>query len=110
MTVGQSSTPFVKQEGPSFLTQPADHEDVKTVLRTATVSAMTKHYDVFVSASQINYSPEESLRNGLGMVKTLKERVDKLELGSKLRKEVWLREIAGFVVFLYTTSMSKTMI
>ena len=50
-------------------------------------------YRVFNSSDDINYRPEDALKEGLGMVKTLKANIKKLELGSKLRKDVWLREI-----------------
>ncbi|KAH9844070.1 Dynamin family-domain-containing protein [Rhodofomes roseus] len=50
-------------------------------------------YKVFKSVEEINYLPEEALNEGLGMVKTIKANIKTLEVGSKLRKEVWLREI-----------------
>ncbi|KAG2146754.1 hypothetical protein DEU56DRAFT_786239 [Suillus clintonianus] len=50
-------------------------------------------YQLYDSADNISYTPEDALQAGLGMVKTLKAGIDKLELGSKLRKDVWLREI-----------------
>lgn len=52
-----------------------------------------KHY----SAEEIQYAPEDALKEGLGMVKALKASVDKLELGSKLRKDVWMREIESLM-------------
>lgn len=52
-----------------------------------------KHYAVHNSAEDIVYAPEDALKEGLGMVQTLKANIKKLELGSKLRKDVWLREI-----------------
>ncbi|KAG1755777.1 hypothetical protein EDB19DRAFT_1956649 [Suillus lakei] len=50
-------------------------------------------YQLYDSADNISYTPEVALQAGLGMVKTLKAGINKLELGSKLRKDVWLREI-----------------
>lgn len=50
-------------------------------------------YRRFESATEITYQPENALKEGLGMVKALKGKVKTLELGSKLRKEVWLREV-----------------
>ncbi|KAG1907278.1 uncharacterized protein F5891DRAFT_940152 [Suillus fuscotomentosus] len=50
-------------------------------------------YELHDSADNISYTPEAALQAGLGMVKTLKAGINKLELGSKLRKDVWLREI-----------------
>ncbi|KAJ8590321.1 hypothetical protein M405DRAFT_897528 [Rhizopogon salebrosus TDB-379] len=50
-------------------------------------------FRLYDTANDIAYTPEGALQEGLGMVKTLKAGIDKLELGSKLRKDVWLREI-----------------
>ncbi|KAI0758261.1 Dynamin family-domain-containing protein [Irpex lacteus] len=50
-------------------------------------------YTVYQSAEQIVYQPEDALKEGTAMVKTLKTNIrEKLKLG-KLREEVWLREI-----------------
>jgi hypothetical protein len=54
-------------------------------------------FRLYDSANDIVYTPEGALQEGLGMVKTLKVGIDKLELGSKLRKDVWLREISWTV-------------
>ena len=45
------------------------------------------------AVDEIDYLPENALKEGLGMVKTLKSSIKTLELGNKLRKDVWLREI-----------------
>ncbi|KAG2077497.1 hypothetical protein BDR04DRAFT_1196025 [Suillus decipiens] len=50
-------------------------------------------YQLYDSADNIAYTPEAALQAGLGMVKTLKAGINKLGIGSKLRKDVWLREI-----------------
>jgi hypothetical protein len=55
-------------------------------------------YAVYNSATDILYTPEEALKTGLGMVKAIKESIKKIELGSKLRKDVWLREIERSVL------------
>lgn len=55
-------------------------------------------YRRFGSATEITYQPENALKEGLGMVKALNGKVKTLELGSKLRKEVWLREMERYVV------------
>lgn len=50
-------------------------------------------YTVYQYAGQIVYQPEDALKEGTAMVKTLKTNIrEKLKLG-KLREEVWLREI-----------------
>ncbi|KAG2047441.1 hypothetical protein BDR06DRAFT_985189 [Suillus hirtellus] len=51
-------------------------------------------YQLYDFADEITYTPENALHEGLGMVKTLKVGIEKLQLGnSKLCKDVWLREI-----------------
>jgi hypothetical protein len=57
-------------------------------------------YQLYDSADNIPYTPEAALQVGLGMVRTLKAGINKLELGSKLRKDVWLREVDKYVISL----------
>jgi hypothetical protein len=52
------------------------------------------YFTVYNSSDDITYAPEASFKEGLGMVKAIKEYLQKLELGSKLRREVWDRDIA----------------
>ena len=52
------------------------------------------YFTVYNSSDDIEHTPEASFKEGLGMVKAIKEFLKKLELGSKLRREVWDREIA----------------
>ena len=56
-----------------------------------------KFFTVHEDASEITYIPEDALKEGLGMIKTIKQTLKKLELSSKLRAEVWDREITKFV-------------
>lgn len=56
-------------------------------------------YQLYDSADEITYTPDNALHEGLGMVKTLKVGIEKLQLGSsKLRKDVWLREIDRYII------------
>ncbi|KAH9482911.1 Nuclear GTPase SLIP-GC [Psilocybe cubensis] len=50
-------------------------------------------FRAYQNASEITYSPENALKDGLGMVQTMKKALKHLEFGSKLREEVWKREI-----------------
>jgi hypothetical protein len=59
-------------------------------------------FRLYDTANDIVYTPEGALQEGLGMVKTLKAGIDKLELGSKLRKDVWLREIDRCVILAFS--------
>jgi hypothetical protein len=52
------------------------------------------HFTVYESSDDIVHTPEAAFKQGLGMVKVIKESLKKLELGSKLRRDVWDREIA----------------
>lgn len=55
-------------------------------------------FTIHENVEQIIYEPEDALKEGLGMVKTLKSSLrEKVKL-SKLREEVWLREIERFVI------------
>lgn len=60
-------------------------------------------YDIYSKPEDIEYTPENALKNGLGMVNTMEAALEKLELGSELRKEVWLREIERYA-FTYRVS------
>ena len=50
-------------------------------------------FNLYESVDEIQYQPEAALKEGLGMVKSLRVNVNRLELGSKLRKDVWIREL-----------------
>ncbi|EPQ59276.1 hypothetical protein GLOTRDRAFT_136192 [Gloeophyllum trabeum ATCC 11539] len=50
-------------------------------------------YKVFETADEIPYTPEDALSEGTKMVKAMEAEIKKINLGSKLRKDVWLREI-----------------
>ncbi|KAF8812373.1 hypothetical protein BYT27DRAFT_7087741 [Phlegmacium glaucopus] len=55
----------------------------------------SKFFTIHEDASKITYIPENALKEGLGMVKTIKQILLKLELSSKLRAEVWDRELVN---------------
>ena len=59
--------------------------------------SIPKFFTVHEDASEITYVPEDALKEGLGMIKTIKQSLSKFELSSKLRAEVWDREITKFV-------------
>lgn len=54
-------------------------------------------FTIYKDASEIAYVPEDALKEGLGMVKTIKQTLTRLELSSKLRAEVWDRELSKLV-------------
>ncbi|OSC99144.1 hypothetical protein PYCCODRAFT_1446932 [Trametes coccinea BRFM310] len=47
----------------------------------------------FESVDDLQYAPEEALKEGLAMVKTLRSSLQSLNVGSKMRQEVWMNEI-----------------
>lgn len=61
---------------------------------SADFRAAADSFEKHASAEEIDYTPEKALQAGLSMVKLIDKSVKRLELGSKMRKDVWLREIA----------------
>jgi hypothetical protein len=51
------------------------------------------NYKLYKSADDIEYTPENALTEGVSMVKDVSNSLKKIELGSKLRKDVWMKEI-----------------
>lgn len=47
----------------------------------------------YTSAAEITYTPENALTTGTSMVEEVKALVEKLELGSKMRKTVYVKDI-----------------
>ncbi|KJA29987.1 hypothetical protein HYPSUDRAFT_196279 [Hypholoma sublateritium FD-334 SS-4] len=65
-------------------------EDIEAL---AAVESILPKFKVYASVSDITYAPETALKEGVAMVNTIKEGLQRLELGSKLRQEVWDREV-----------------
>jgi len=62
-------------------------EDVQELLKEEV------KYRVYSSAADISYKPDMALQEGLIMVEEISKKIRTLELGSKLRKDVWFREV-----------------
>jgi hypothetical protein len=73
--------------------------EVEKIRRSASPELKPTLYTVYSSASDIPYTPEEALNEGLSMVRTIKTSVQSLQLGSKLRQDVWMRELDRFSTF-----------
>ncbi|VDC06880.1 unnamed protein product [Peniophora sp. CBMAI 1063] len=73
---------------------------------SADFRAAAERFEKHASAAEIDYTPEKALQAGLSFTKVVDKSVKKLELGSKMRKDVWLREIAS----LKTQGAPTTMI
>ncbi|KZT13003.1 uncharacterized protein LAESUDRAFT_719309 [Laetiporus sulphureus 93-53] len=80
----QSIIPKVKAE---------DGGDRAAPTQAAVAAPAKPLYTIYNAADEIEYLPERALKECLQMVTTIKTNIKKLELGSKLRKDVWLREI-----------------
>lgn len=63
------------------------------------VEPILPKFKVYASVSDITYAPETALKEGILMVNTIEEGLKRLELGSKLRQEVWDREMQKCVYF-----------
>lgn len=71
---------------------PSDRKDVTFPSQPAVAGAPLNFVE-YDSAAEIQYTPELALKTGLSMVENIKAHVLRIELGSKLRKDVWLKEI-----------------
>ncbi|KAG7097036.1 hypothetical protein E1B28_004429 [Marasmius oreades] len=58
---------------------------------TNQLCSFTVHQD----ASEISYDPEKALKEGLEMVSSVQKAMNGLQVGSKLRRQVWSKEIEG---------------
>ncbi|KIK65342.1 hypothetical protein GYMLUDRAFT_70455 [Collybiopsis luxurians FD-317 M1] len=58
------------------------------------ISGLVKNYTSYQSVADIPYSAEMALKEGLAMVQHIKAFLSKLSLGSKLRQDVWKKNIA----------------
>ena len=63
------------------------------------------YYKVYERAEDIQYAPEEALKEGIGMVKALKANIKRVDLGSKMRQDVWQKEIEKYVSPIFDTSL-----
>jgi len=59
------------------------------------------------SAEEIAYSPEAAIEEGIKMTQTLEVRMRNLKLGSKLREEVWAREISRSIIAVMVDPITK---
>ncbi|KAJ6614316.1 hypothetical protein B0H10DRAFT_2045676 [Mycena sp. CBHHK59/15] len=84
------SAPLAGSSGASDQPQDALMEDTPPL---TPVPVVATDYTVSHSGANIAYSPEYALEQGLKMVKKISSSIECLQLGSKLRQEVWKREL-----------------
>lgn len=70
--------------------------DEKFESQEVVLGGIPASFKMYKSAQEIQYTPETSLQEGINMVKTLKAHINHLELGSKMRKDVWMKEITRY--------------
>ena len=58
-------------------------------------------FTIYQSADEIQYAPEHVFREGNKMVKAIDANLKKVKLGSKLRQEVWRKEISTYAYTHY---------
>ena len=58
-----------------------------------------KYAAVFDSSEDITYSPKMAVQHGKELLFEVKETINEIELGSKMRKESWMKDIKMLVFF-----------
>jgi hypothetical protein len=53
-------------------------------------------HHIYKSVGEIDYTPENALAEGVQMAKTIGLYLKQIDLGSQLRKDVWLREVEKY--------------
>ncbi|KAL0573914.1 hypothetical protein V5O48_008034 [Marasmius crinis-equi] len=69
--------------------------DTRFDASTTTTSRPARSFTLHQSANEIPYDPENALKEGIEMVSSIQEAMNRLQLGSKLRQQVWTKEIEG---------------
>ena len=86
-------------QGPSSSGPYRDATKREEIEALVVVEPILPKFKVYASVSDITYAPETALKEGILMVNTIKGGLERLELGSKLRQEVWDREVQKCVNF-----------
>lgn len=80
-------------QGPQAISSHA-HIQTFTSQYIAPAPPLFKEYK---TVDEIEYTPENALSEGTKIIQTLKSRISLMNLGSKLRQEVWARDITECV-------------
>ena len=81
--------PAAKQEPGNSAVSPQDKPEPKD------------DFTIYQSADEIQYAPEHVFREGNKMVKAIDANLKKVKFGSKLRQEVWRKEISTYAYTHY---------
>ncbi|KAI9063349.1 hypothetical protein FKP32DRAFT_1592405 [Trametes sanguinea] len=80
-----SSRPTITKESSKVKVDDTVEDEGSAAARTS--------FRKYERVEDLQYAPEEALKEGLAMVKTLKLSLKSLDVGSKMRQEVWMNEI-----------------
>lgn len=88
-----SSSTQVQNENSAFVAKDEDTVMGDATIPVAPAPPKPVFFKKYESATEIPYAPEDALKEGLGMVKSIKTSIKTIQLGSKLRQDVWMREL-----------------
>ena len=80
-------------QGQAVKPDPYMQEDEKVAAQPQPPPPPKSYYKVYETAEEISYVPDGALKEGLGMVRALKASIKTIDLGSKMRQDVWAAEI-----------------
>lgn len=79
------------QPAPSIVAKAEHKPDVKHDINRSLLPK--ESHKTYRSVDEIQYTPENALAEGVQMAKTIGAYLNQIDLGSQLRKDVWLREV-----------------
>ena len=82
---------IMTQLSPQVPVKPEQKHDVKHEVNLPLLPK--ESYTTYGSVDEIPYTPENALAEGVRMAKTIGSYLNQIDLGSQLRKDVWLREV-----------------
>ncbi|KAK1224421.1 hypothetical protein PQX77_012717 [Marasmius sp. AFHP31] len=88
-----SSAPRIKEQPTEETLIPPENAHFDASNATGSSRAPRRSFIVHESANDISYEPENALKQGLEMVSSIQNAMAGLQLGSKLRQQVWSKEI-----------------
>ncbi|KAL0070833.1 hypothetical protein AAF712_002054 [Marasmius tenuissimus] len=88
-----SSATRIKQQPTEETLPPLENARFDASIAAGPSRAPRRSFIVHESANDISYEPENALKQGLEMVSSIQNAMAGLQLGSKLRQQVWSKEI-----------------
>ncbi|PIL36747.1 hypothetical protein GSI_00436 [Ganoderma sinense ZZ0214-1] len=87
----------IPAQGQAVKPDPYLQQDEKMAVQPQPPPPPKSYYKVYEKADDISYVPEDALKEGLGMVRALKASIKTIDLGSKMRQDVWAAEIENLL-------------